>query len=94
MAKEIAGQKVEGAKENTDMIVTKTGKHNPLEHLGRYKCPEGHSNWNPKNVLFVMDHQAHAVECMSCRKTYFIHIGVEEVLPAPDGFVADINGEN
>jgi hypothetical protein len=66
-------------------------KHDPMEHLNKYKCSKGHSRWNESKVVFVIDHQAHMVECLDCKKHYFIHVGMNEVEEVPADYIAELD---
>jgi len=70
------------------------GAHDPLEHLKKYKDPKcgQKTSWDPTKVMFIMDHQAHAVHCTTCDQSYFIHIGLGEVNPAPADWATSAAG--
>lgn len=70
------------------------GPHDPIEHLRKYQDPNcgAKTSWDPKNVMFVMDHQAHAVTCLNCKKSFFIHIGLGEVNPVPSDWATEAAG--
>ena len=74
-----------------DPSIMTVGKHahDPMENFKKYPCPEcKRADWDAKSVMFVMDHQAHALNCNRCKKTYFIHIGLSDPMPAPEGWAS------